>query len=171
MAGVNKVIIVADYSSGMSLPQVAGKHGVSISSARKYVLEAGALRSRADGVRMAASAGLLGSAWRGRNRTFTQEHCDAISHGRKLWGDKNAAGVSKKPNGYIEITRGPNKWKSVHVLKMELRIGRALLPDECVHHIDGDKENNNDNNLALVTRSGHMRLHCRERSISKQAKG
>lgn len=33
------------------------------------------------------------------------------------------------------------------------------INDENIHHIDGNKSNNLDNNLALVTVSGHMRLH------------
>ena len=32
-----------------------------------------------------------------------------------------------------------------------------------VHHIDGDKENNNINNLALLTSGAHTRLHGIER--------
>lgn len=42
---------------------------------------------------------------------------------------------------------------------IEKRIGRKLFKDECVHHIDGNKTNNLENNLCLMTISGHMRLH------------
>ena len=48
---------------------------------------------------------------------------------------------------------------------MERRLGRRLRPDEHVYHIDGDRLNNDENNLALVTRSGHARLHRREERI------
>jgi len=42
-----------------------------------------------------------------------------------------------------------------------------------VHHVDGDKTNNNINNLALLTISAHARLHGRERvtTISKESRG
>jgi hypothetical protein len=42
---------------------------------------------------------------------------------------------------------------------MEQRLGRRLLLDELVHHIDGDRLNNDDSNLELLTRSSHSRLH------------
>jgi hypothetical protein len=49
---------------------------------------------------------------------------------------------------------------------MEARIGRRLLPDEVVHHIDGERANNNQNNLALMTRSAHTRLHRFEEAMA-----
>ena len=42
---------------------------------------------------------------------------------------------------------------------MELKIGRKLFINECVHHIDGDTLNNDINNLLLVTRSEHTIAH------------
>lgn len=168
MAGsVNKADqIVAEYKNGASIPQLAGLYGLSRSVIRYHVKKAGALRSRSDAVRLASKQGRLGSGLRGKTRDFTPSHCAAISESKKKWGDENAVGTSVKPSGYIEHTRGPNKGRSVHVTTMEARLGRRLLEDECVHHIDGDRANNDDNNLALVTRSGHMRLHRRERRLS-----
>jgi len=174
MAGsVNKVILdpLDMYLSGASIPQVAEATGIPASTIRFRLHRDGALRSRSEGIRLAAGEGRLGAGFRGKTRTFTQGHCDAISRSRLAWGEENAAGVSLKPNGYIEITRGPDKGKSVHVAKMEARLGRPLAEDECVHHIDGNKTNNDDNNLALLTRSGHSRLHRREQALSKKSKG
>lgn len=169
MAGsVNKVILVEAYVNGASLPELSIRFGVPLSTARYHVLKAGVLRSRSDGVRNAAEKGRLGSGFRGKRRTFSPEHCGNISKSRLLWGEANATGLSKKPSGYIEYTRGPNKGRTVHVVKMEERIGRHLREDEVVHHIDGDRSNNKDDNLALVTRSGHTRLHRFEDKISNK---
>ena len=38
---------------------------------------------------------------------------------------------------------------------MEDKIGRYLKSNEDVHHIDGNKKNNNKNNLELITHSEH----------------
>lgn len=40
-----------------------------------------------------------------------------------------------------------------------LKIGRWLRDDEVVHHIDGDKTNNNPENLLVTTNSNHSKHH------------
>lgn len=173
MSSVNKVIqnAVRLYNDGLSIPQVADELGLGRGMLRYRLHKLGVLRTREEGVKLAAQNGRLGSGFRGKTREFSEEHCENISKGRVRWADAgNAVGVSIKQSGYVEYTRGPHKGRSVHVVKMEKRLGRPLLDDECVHHIDGDKTNNEDNNLALLTRSGHQRLHQRERRIAKGEK-
>lgn len=70
-----------------------------------------------------------------------------------------ALGVRIKTSGYYEITKGENKGRNLHTVIMEMKLGRPLMSDECVHHIDEDKSNNSIDNLALVTKKGHARLH------------
>ena len=167
MAGsVNKVILVDEYQRGASLTELADRHNISVSTARYHVLKAGILRSRAEGVRNAAEAGKLGAGLRGKTRTFSDEHKAAIARARAKWGAENAVGFSIKPSGYREYTRGEHKGRAEHVVKMEQRLGRRLLPDEHVHHIDGNPLNNDDNNLALVTCSGHARLHRMQEAMA-----
>ena len=50
-----------------------------------------------------------------------------------------------------------------HQFLMEKEIGRKLLKNEVVHHIDANKLNNALENLCLMTRSEHIKLHLRER--------
>lgn len=49
-----------------------------------------------------------------------------------------------------------------HIYVMVQHIGRPLREDECVHHIDRNRENNNISNLQLMTNSEHCKLHLRE---------
>jgi hypothetical protein len=50
-----------------------------------------------------------------------------------------------------------------HRVVAEQKIGRPIQPGEHVHHIDGDKHNNNPDNLIVLTASEHQRLHAMER--------
>lgn len=50
-----------------------------------------------------------------------------------------------------------------HRVVAEQKIGRPLRSDEHVHHIDGNKHNNHPDNLEVMTRSEHLRLHALER--------
>ena len=47
----------------------------------------------------------------------------------------------------------------LHRVLVENRIGRLLGPDEDVHHRDGNKQNNADENLELLSHSAHARCH------------
>ena len=161
MAGsLNKAGLIDAYVSGSSLPEISSKFGVPVSTARYHILKAGVLRTRKEGIGLAKWK--ISKSLKGRTCTFSQSRKNAISNGRRKWADEKAKGTSVKRSGYVEYTRRVNKFRSVHVVAMETRIGRRLLPDEVVHHIDGDRSNNCENNLALMTRGGHARCHRRE---------
>lgn len=49
-----------------------------------------------------------------------------------------------------------------HIHLAEMKIGRRLLRTEVVHHIDGNPINNSPDNLAVMTRAQHGRLHSKE---------
>ena len=48
-----------------------------------------------------------------------------------------------------------------HRVVAESMLGRPLRPDEIVHHIDGNKRNNDPSNLQIMTQSEHAKLHLR----------
>lgn len=57
-----------------------------------------------------------------------------------------------------------NKWGWVaqHRLVGEVVAGRPLLPDECVHHVDENPQNNAPENLRVMTRRSHRSLHAKK---------
>jgi hypothetical protein len=65
---------------------------------------------------------------------------------------------SVKPNTYRKYLG-----RHEHRVIAEQKIGRPILPDEHVHHIDGNKHNNSPDNLLVLTASEHVKLHAEER--------
>jgi hypothetical protein len=68
-------------------------------------------------------------------------------------------------DGYIRTYAPGHPWPRrsgyvfEHVRIMELAIGRRLEPGETVHHRDGDRQNNAVENLEILKRGDHSRLH------------
>jgi hypothetical protein len=60
--------------------------------------------------------------------------------------------------------------RHMHRVVMEQKIGRKLKRGEIVHHIDGNKRNNDPDNLMITTQSEHLKLHLPE-MIRIQAEG
>lgn len=49
--------------------------------------------------------------------------------------------------------------KHMHRVIAEQKIGRLLCADEVVHHINGNKKDNRPENLAVVSRAKHGKIH------------
>jgi DNA-binding transcriptional MerR regulator len=160
--------IVDLYEFGYSIPEIAALVGLSRSTVRYHISRSGQLRSRAEGVRAAAAEGRLGSGLRGKRRVFTDQHKERIRSARLSYGEKHAVGLSLKPSGYIEITRGPEKGRSQHRVIAEQILGRPLEPGEHVHHIDGDRSNNDPANLQVMTAAEHASLHAKAHVINRR---
>ncbi|MFZ7136790.1 HNH endonuclease signature motif containing protein, partial [Avibacterium avium] len=154
------------YLEGNSIPEVSQLTDIPISTLRNRFLKAGILRSRKNGIRNAFIKGKIPST-KGIKRHFTKEWCENISKGKRKASRNTAVGIDES-KGYPRITTGENKGKFVHRLVMENHIGRPLTKNEHVHHIDGNIKNNSIDNLALVTVSGHARLHRYQDELAGQ---
>lgn len=62
-------------------------------------------------------------------------------------------------NGYLVNCEDRNRPYLVHRKIMEEHLGRKLKDNEIVHHKDMNKLNNDINNLQIVSRSEHIKLH------------
>ncbi len=67
-----------------------------------------------------------------------------------------------------EYTTQDGKKKPVHVVLMEQYLGRPLKKNEVVHHINFDKSDNSLENLQVMDRSEHTRLHSSGISPTKE---
>lgn len=69
-------------------------------------------------------------------------------------------------SGYVKVLVGPchhlsdsKGYAYEHRVVAEQKIGRRLRPCEQVHHLDGDKTNNDPSNLVICTGRGHRVYH------------
>jgi hypothetical protein len=74
-----------------------------------------------------------------------------------------------KTNGYLYFCDSthplalPNGTVYLHRHVASIKFGHWLSGDEHVHHIDGNRENNDPNNLMILTHSEHAKLTAYER--------
>ena len=57
-----------------------------------------------------------------------------------------------------------------HRVVAEQMLGRPLQRNEIVHHIDGNKHNNDPSNLKVMTQSEHMKAHWQEMAAARKTK-
>lgn len=95
------------------------------------------------------------------------------------WGKKKPVELAQRSSyvtndGYRMIfapsgefsARNWSDYKKEHVVVMEQFLGRPLEKKEVIHHIDGDKLNNELVNLLLTDHAGHKKAHWSLQSLS-----
>lgn len=82
--------------------------------------------------------------------------------------NKGKTDISKKiytdKKGY---PRFKDNGKLVHKAVAEKKVGGKIFPDRVVHHLDGDKTNFSRDNLVVMSRSEHSKLHYHEKKTNE----
>lgn len=78
---------------------------------------------------------------------------------RMGFGTRKNRGFHYVKDGIKVFPDGKGKRIYEHRLLIEKELGRKLLPEEKIHHIDGVKNNNDTKNLFVCSNSGHMKAH------------
>jgi hypothetical protein len=96
----------------------------------------------------------------GKKHSLETREKMSISH-KSLFGSDNPVwkgGRYINSEGYVFI-RVNNSYKKEHRVVMEEHLKRSLNKQEHVHHINGNKEDNNIKNLIVLSPSEHSTLH------------
>lgn len=99
---------------------------------------------------------------RGVSRPQSAAHRKAIGDAQRVaWGTKRKrlplGSKNTDRHGYVrvKVMQGKGRWELEHILVMERIIGRTLRPEEVVHHINGDRQDNSEGNLYLCRDRKH----------------
>lgn len=82
--------------------------------------------------------------------------------------NSNWKGGVSMSRGYLIHSSGEHAHRFVHVVLAEKILGRRLKRSECVHHINGDKQDNRNENFLICSRSYHGWLETKMAFIGKQ---
>lgn len=88
---------------------------------------------------------------------FCSRECRHVADSRKR--PPNYVGPRRVAMGYVIVDKPGGGRVYEHRLVAEQTLGRPLKSHEIVHHINEDRSDNRPENLQVMTRSEHTRLH------------
>ena len=96
---------------------------------------------------------------RARKAKYCSYHCHQVGEGRK---GGRVRGEQKKAESCGKAYTKTNG-RHTHRIVAEKKLGRALASSEVVHHVDGNKLNNDPENIEVLPgQADHVRIHIQE---------
>lgn len=165
--------IVKLYSDGNTIQQISDAFNMSTGKTY-YTLMAAGCEFRRKGMPYGFKQSeefCKNLSARRTGKKMSDETKSKLSESKKChYNGLNGYGHTKSHNrGYAVcyVPDHPNShsdgYAMLHTVLMEIHIGRYLTDNEVVHHLDGNRNNNDINNLALMTRKEHQSMHMKIR--------
>ena len=130
-------------------------------------LSAGAIAKRLGLSRSGVNWHLRGRKLRSKKAAWSELISRGYSFKKGPANPQWKAGKWHHPSGYVYI-QGPRGPVLEHRVLMERKLGRKLSADEQVHHVNGVRNDNRLENLELIDRDEHTRLHWAHLSKEEQ---
>jgi hypothetical protein len=165
MAGKPKVKIenldalVDLYKGGMSVADICRGTELNPATLRRRFVRAGVMRDVRSALQLAFGSGKMNGRKNRKGVKASDETKQILREKALQRAQSMARGWRVNSSGYAEFTRGEYQGVLVHRFVVEHFINRKLSKNECVHHIDGNKLNNDINNLEIMAFDDHARSH------------
>lgn len=185
---MNRVIIEKDklyqeyIINQKSMGQIAKENNIAIGSVynycKKYSIQT--RKGHSEKTKLLLREMRIGKPSLRKGIKLSKEQREKISSAKKgkfLKPSKYGGHQKKRRDGYIFIYLPSHKHSTKdgyvmeHILVMEEYLGRYLLANEVVHHINKVRDDNRIENLKVMTKSEHARLHMIERYRGLKKKG
>ncbi len=181
MAAFDKVSLQEAYDELASPAKVAERFGVCKKTVLNYMKMFGIDRDKRRVIRSDVGSVIKSMAETGCGATEITEVVGFSNTAILRWARANNVairdtyhqGFIRTDSGYIKLhvpehPRADAKgYVQEHVLVMEKHLGRYLADDEVVHHKDYSKNNNQLDNLQLMTDRGHRALHLSNKDCGR----
>lgn len=112
------------------------------------------------------------------SKSCASHHKGAMRKGQKTGPQHGRQYVRRQDkDGYIRVYAGNHPFADgrlmilEHVAVMEVKIGRRLSPGEVVHHKNHQREDNRLENLEIMTRSAHCKIHGMQSVLRTRKQG
>jgi hypothetical protein len=159
--------IVKELRTGLTYKEAAKKFGVCpqrigiIAKKNGYKPGRSAVKTTYYELRCNNCEGLFWRVSRHRSQKFCSRKCMGAFM-KKYMKKDNARRYKNGKKFYpcVGIKGEGGEWKNKRIgrLVMEEKLGRRLVSSESVHHIDGNSENNNIENLQVLSNSKHVSM-------------